>query len=75
MNDDGNEKTPAKIPSGVTGKGFRPGQSGNPSGRPRKGLLCLSINARYTQSGARPRWSFRCSVSRSQEPPATSEAD
>jgi len=24
-----------KLPGGITGKGFRPGQSGNPSGRPR----------------------------------------
>src|SRR5580698_1544608 len=36
MNDD--EKKP-KMLGGVTGKGFMPGQSGNPSGRPRKGLL------------------------------------
>ena len=32
-----NEKTAAKKPGGVTGKGFQPGQSGNPGGRP-KGL-------------------------------------
>src|SRR5579863_6830754 len=36
MNDD--EKKP-KMLGGVTGKGFRPGQSGNPLGRPRKGPL------------------------------------
>ena len=24
-----------KLPGGVTGKGFKPGQSGNPSGRPK----------------------------------------
>jgi len=28
-------KTTAKQPGGVTGKGFLPGQSGNPGGRPR----------------------------------------
>jgi hypothetical protein len=31
-----NAKTAKKIPGGVTGKGFRPGQSGNPGGRPKK---------------------------------------
>ena len=36
MNDD--EKAP-KMPGEVTGRGFMPGKSGNPSGRPRKGLL------------------------------------
>ena len=34
MND--NEKTPAEVLSGVTGKGFMPGQSGNPFGTPAK---------------------------------------
>jgi len=27
-------KNNGKIPGGVTGKGFKPGQSGNPNGRP-----------------------------------------
>lgn len=31
-----------KIPGGVTGKGFVPGQSGNPSGRPKKFETLLS---------------------------------
>jgi hypothetical protein len=28
--------TPGKMPGGITGKGFVPGRSGNPSGRPKK---------------------------------------
>jgi hypothetical protein len=31
-----NGETREKMPGGVTGKGFAPGQSGNPSGRPKK---------------------------------------
>ena len=38
-----NAPTTDKRPGGVTGKGFMPGQSGNPSGRPRK----LPITDRY----------------------------
>lgn len=34
-----NAKTTEKMPGGVTGKGFTPGQSGNPSGRPKKRLI------------------------------------
>lgn len=33
-----NGKTTGKTVGGVTGKGFLPGQSGNPSGRPKKPL-------------------------------------
>jgi hypothetical protein len=36
---DSNEETTAKKLGGVTGKGFLPGQSGNPSGRPKKTLI------------------------------------
>ena len=32
-----------KIPGGVTGKGFMPGQSGNPGGRPKKGSAIADI--------------------------------
>jgi Family of unknown function (DUF5681) len=31
-----NGKTTGKMPGGVTGKGFRPGASGNPGGRPKQ---------------------------------------
>jgi Family of unknown function (DUF5681) len=34
-------KSNAKQPGGVTGKGFRPGESGNPSGK-RKGSISLA---------------------------------
>jgi hypothetical protein len=42
-----NAKQPAaKKPGGVTGKGFQPGQSGNPAGRPRtKGLVAALKSA------------------------------
>jgi hypothetical protein len=30
-----------KLPGGITGKGFRPGASGNPSGRPRTSLRAI----------------------------------
>lgn len=43
------ETTPPKKPGGATGKGFMPGQSGNPEGRP-KGFSRL-IRER-TQDGA-----------------------
>lgn len=33
------DSTVKKIPGGVTGKGFKPGQSGNPGGRPKRKLL------------------------------------
>ncbi len=36
------DQRPAKRLGGVTGKGFRPGQSGNPGGRP-KGLKVFSV--------------------------------
>lgn len=36
---DSNEKTTTKKLGGITGKGFMPGQSGNPAGRPKKTLL------------------------------------
>jgi len=32
-------ETTGKKPGGITGKGFRPGQSGNPGGRPKKTRL------------------------------------
>lgn len=31
-----NEEATKKMPGGITGKGFMPGQSGNPTGRPKK---------------------------------------
>jgi hypothetical protein len=31
-----NQKATGKQPGGITGKGFVPGKSGNPSGRPKK---------------------------------------
>lgn len=34
-----NAKTAGKKPGGVTGKGFMPGRSGNPGGRPKTGIF------------------------------------
>lgn len=36
MNVENNNKTTEKLLGGITGKGFLPGQSGNPGGRPPK---------------------------------------
>jgi hypothetical protein len=42
------EKQAGKQRGGITGKGFVPGQSGNPKGRPKKGELELDrLNERY----------------------------
>ena len=38
-----NEKTTEKKLGGITGKGFMPGQSGNPGGRPRNPLKEFSL--------------------------------
>lgn len=38
-------KDPSYKPGGVTGKGFKPGQSGNPSGRPKSKLLSEAYRA------------------------------
>jgi Family of unknown function (DUF5681) len=35
-NVENNENSTEKLPGGITGKGFIPGQSGNPGGRPKK---------------------------------------
>ena len=35
--------TPAKRPGGVTGKGFLPGQSGNPGGRPKGSSITSAL--------------------------------
>ena len=35
-NVENNEQSTEKLLGGITGKGFMPGQSGNPSGRPKK---------------------------------------
>jgi hypothetical protein len=43
--DNGAEPPPAKIPGGATGRGFQPGQSGNPGGKP-KGLAEVQQLAR-----------------------------
>ena len=32
-----------KMLGGITGKGFKPGKSGNPAGRPKKGLAIADI--------------------------------
>lgn len=40
-------KSNVKSPGGITGKGFRPGQSGNPSGK-RKGTVSLNAALRRT---------------------------
>jgi hypothetical protein len=50
MNDDGNENTTAKMPGGVTGRKFMPGQPGNPSGRPKKRLLTECYETLIEQS-------------------------
>lgn len=34
-----NEESTGKLLGGITGKGFMPGQSGNPSGRPKRKLV------------------------------------
>ena len=41
-NVENNEKTTKKL-GGITGKGFMPGQSGNPGGRPRNPLKDFSL--------------------------------
>jgi hypothetical protein len=46
-----NEESTPKMPGGITGKGFMPGQSGNPSGRPKKKVI-TEIYERLLEDGA-----------------------
>jgi len=41
-----------KLLGGITGKGFVPGQSGNPNGRPRTKGLLNSLKVKITEVGA-----------------------
>jgi hypothetical protein len=36
-------KSNGKMEGGITGKGWKPGQSGNPGGRPKKGVAIADI--------------------------------
>ena len=51
MQNKGNQRVEPKQLGGVTGKGFVPGQSGNPSGRPRTRGLVSSLRAKMSEVG------------------------
>lgn len=44
-NNNGDNNAKQRKPGGVTGKGFRPGKSGNPAGRPRPRGLVVALKA------------------------------
>lgn len=46
-----NQRVEPKRLGGVTGRGFVPGQSGNPSGRPRTRGLVSSLRAKMAEVG------------------------
>lgn len=47
-----NQRVEPKRLGGITGRGFVPGQSGNPSGRPRTRGLVSSLRAKMAEVGA-----------------------